>query len=264
MSGPATVSRSPKQTESSDDQSGRRHRAGRRRARTHYGLPGGDRGGRDASCWTADSGSTGSTSSSYSTIVATRRRPSWPTSPPSRTSTPYSPRPGGSGPPADAAPFARVTTLGPSNRLWLANTDADSVVPRDWLIRMVDAADAGVQVVLGTVAPDVELPQTLRAAWIARHQLHDGHPHIHGANLGIRADTYLALGGWREDSRVGRRRRPGRPRLAREECSHPAHRFDPRHHQRARRRASPQRLLELPAPPARNFRQPRSRRAPPR
>ena len=28
-----------------------------------------------------------------------------------------------------------------------------------------------------------------------RHQLRDGHPHVHGANLGIRGDAYLALGG---------------------------------------------------------------------
>ena len=25
---------------------------------------------------------------------------------------------------------------------------------------------------------------------------HIGHPHVHGANFGIRADTYLELGGW--------------------------------------------------------------------
>jgi hypothetical protein len=28
----------------------------------------------------------------------------------------------------------------------------------------------------------------------SRHHLRDGHPHVHGANLGIRGDTYLALG----------------------------------------------------------------------
>jgi glycosyltransferase involved in cell wall biosynthesis len=92
-----------------------------------------------------------------------------------------------------------IASLAPPERLWLANTDADSTVPGDWLTGMVTAANAGAQVVLGTVLPDVELPRALRAAWRAQHHLHDGHPHVHGANLGIRADTYLALGGWRAD-----------------------------------------------------------------
>jgi glycosyltransferase involved in cell wall biosynthesis len=91
-----------------------------------------------------------------------------------------------------------IATLA-TDQLWLANTDADSAVPRDWLIRMVVAANAGAHVVLGTVLPDVDLPRALRTAWLARHQLNEGHPHVHGANLGIRADTYLALGGWRAD-----------------------------------------------------------------
>jgi glycosyltransferase involved in cell wall biosynthesis len=83
-----------------------------------------------------------------------------------------------------------------AERLWLANTDADSAVPPDWLTRMVTAADAGYQVVLGTVLPSAELPRVLGSAWLASHQLDEGHPHVHGANLGIRADTYLELGGW--------------------------------------------------------------------
>ena len=35
------------------------------------------------------------------------------------------------------------------------------------------------------------------AAWRLRHRLADGHPHVHGANLGVRGDTYLAAGGFR-------------------------------------------------------------------
>jgi glycosyltransferase involved in cell wall biosynthesis len=92
-----------------------------------------------------------------------------------------------------------IAMLAPAERLWLANTDADSYVPRDWLTRLVDDANSGAQLVLGTVLPDVELPGALRTAWLAQHQLREGHPHIHGANFGIRADTYLALGGWRDD-----------------------------------------------------------------
>jgi GT2 family glycosyltransferase len=86
-----------------------------------------------------------------------------------------------------------------ADRLWLANTDADSTVPADWLTSMVAAANTGAGMVLGTVLPGADLPRALRASWLAQHQLRDGHPHVHGANLGIRADTYLALGGWRED-----------------------------------------------------------------
>lgn len=84
-------------------------------------------------------------------------------------------------------------------RLWLANTDADSTVPTDWLTSMVAAADLGAALVLGTVLPGADLPRALRATWLAQHHLQDGHPHVHGANLGVRADTYLSLGGWRGD-----------------------------------------------------------------
>jgi glycosyltransferase involved in cell wall biosynthesis len=84
----------------------------------------------------------------------------------------------------------------PAEQVWLANTDADSTVPANWLTGMVAAANAGFQVVLGTVLPGTELSPSLRAAWSAPHLLTEGHPHIHGANLGIRGDTYLELGGW--------------------------------------------------------------------
>ncbi|MEP6599913.1 MAG: glycosyltransferase [Actinomycetota bacterium] len=95
--------------------------------------------------------------------------------------------------------------------LWLANTDADSVVPVDWLSGMVRAARAGAHVVLGTALPAPHvLSRAAERAWQARHDLRDGHPHVHGANLGIRADAYLALGGWTavasgEDAALARR-----------------------------------------------------------
>lgn len=80
--------------------------------------------------------------------------------------------------------------------LWLANTDADSRVPRDWLCGMVELADSGADLVLGTVRPAAGLDRRIADAWYARHVLDDGHPHIHGANLGIRADSYRRAGGW--------------------------------------------------------------------
>lgn len=84
-----------------------------------------------------------------------------------------------------------------TSELWLANTDADSTVPVDWLSGMVRAARAGAHVVLGTAVPVAQmLPRAIERAWHLQHDLRDGHPHVHGANLGIRADAYLALGGW--------------------------------------------------------------------
>ncbi|MEO6886710.1 MAG: glycosyltransferase [Jatrophihabitantaceae bacterium] len=83
-----------------------------------------------------------------------------------------------------------------SDQLWLANTDADSCVPADWLTTHVDQAQRGADLVLGTVLPDVGLSAAVERAWHDNHRLHEDHPHVHGANLGIKADAYLALGGW--------------------------------------------------------------------
>jgi hypothetical protein len=98
---------------------------------------------------------------------------------------------------ARAAGVASVLAGGAADRtLWLANTDADSLVPRDWLTGMVAAADAGADVVLGTVLPGPGLPRAARRRWYREHHLAEGHRHVHGANFGIRAETYLRLGGW--------------------------------------------------------------------
>lgn len=80
--------------------------------------------------------------------------------------------------------------------LWLASTDADSEVPADWLVRMVQFGETA-DLVLGTVVPGHGLAPALERAWHAAHRAHDGHPHIHAANLGIHADAYVRLGGWR-------------------------------------------------------------------
>ena len=82
------------------------------------------------------------------------------------------------------------------NQTWIANTDADSRVPIDWITHMVAEADGGAHLVLGTVLPTDSLASSGRRRWLDRHQLGDDHPNVHGANFGIRADTYHALGGW--------------------------------------------------------------------
>jgi glycosyltransferase involved in cell wall biosynthesis len=86
----------------------------------------------------------------------------------------------------------------PLDDVWTAHTDADSQVPVDWLQHMVRSADVGADLVLGTVTPSLELPLPTRRAWQRFHLLADGHPHVHGANLGVRASTLRRLGGWRE------------------------------------------------------------------
>lgn len=83
-------------------------------------------------------------------------------------------------------------------RVWLANTDADSCVPRDWLVGMVEEAAHGADLVLGTVTPGPGLLPDVAAAWQANHLQREGHPHVHGANFGVRGDVYLRLGGWPE------------------------------------------------------------------
>ena len=92
-------------------------------------------------------------------------------------------------------------TAGPDPAaIWLATTDADTVVPPGWLQRQVAHADAGWDVVLGTVtvADWSEHPPHVPAAFAARYESGDRpHPHVHGANIGIRASAYRAAGGFR-------------------------------------------------------------------
>lgn len=90
---------------------------------------------------------------------------------------------------------ARAGTVA-AHHLWLASTDADTLVPPHWLSSQLTFAAQGVDVVLGTVEPDADLAPAERALWVARHQLLEGHPHVHGANLGVRASAYTEVGGF--------------------------------------------------------------------
>jgi glycosyltransferase involved in cell wall biosynthesis len=82
-------------------------------------------------------------------------------------------------------------------RTWYATTDADSTVNADWLVRMTDG-DADM--VLGVVRVpawrhfSVEVARRYLRAY---HSKERGHNHIHGANMGFRADAYWQLGGFR-------------------------------------------------------------------
>ncbi|MEU6737282.1 glycosyltransferase [Streptomyces physcomitrii] len=90
-----------------------------------------------------------------------------------------------------------------SETTWIATTDADCRVHPSWLLHQLTCARDNWQCVLGTV----RLSATPRVKPAVR-ALHDAHyfagrtgprwhhPHVHGANFGIRADTYLQAGGF--------------------------------------------------------------------
>lgn len=80
--------------------------------------------------------------------------------------------------------------------IWIANTDADSAVPMHWLTTQVELAEAGHDLIVGTVEPVGDIDPRSLANWQARHELIEGHRHVHGANLGVRADAWLAVGGF--------------------------------------------------------------------
>lgn len=119
---------------------------------------------------------------------------------------------------AQGAAWALRREAGRLDRLWLATTDADSQVPTRWLSAQLRAADAGADGFVGTIA--LERKDAMRHPdWVARYA-DDGarwprHGHIHGANMGVRARRYLAVGGFRamvahEDADlVGRLERSG-------------------------------------------------------
>ena len=88
----------------------------------------------------------------------------------------------------------------PRSQLWIANTDADTCVSRSWLERQLSLANHGYCGVAGIVrirrAPGLDR-KTLQTL-LADYTIHaDGtHPHVHGANLGVRADAYIDAGCW--------------------------------------------------------------------
>jgi glycosyltransferase involved in cell wall biosynthesis len=102
---------------------------------------------------------------------------------------------------ATGAAHALADTGAPPNRTWLACTDADSQVPPSWLAHHLDLADRGADLVLGTVdlAPaedDGDHVGGWRAAYLRLLGPGGRHPHVHGANLGVRGSSYLAVGGF--------------------------------------------------------------------
>ena len=80
--------------------------------------------------------------------------------------------------------------------VWVATTDADTIVPCDWLASHAAHWSRGDDAVAGIV--DLFEDEADVLSVFGRHYVlgHDSHSHVHGANLGIRADAYLSVGGF--------------------------------------------------------------------
>jgi hypothetical protein len=99
-----------------------------------------------------------------------------------------------------AAEAALLRCGAPLQQCWLANTDADCEVPERWLVDQLAIARRGVAAVAGTVDVDsfAEHDPVVEEMFRLTYRIEaDGtHPHVHGANLGVRADAYVRAGGW--------------------------------------------------------------------
>lgn len=83
---------------------------------------------------------------------------------------------------------------------WLATTDADTIVPLNWLEVFLTLAGNGWHGIAGTVeVADWHHRSTqVRSAFEVLQRTRgtgDGHSHVHGANLGFSATAYLEGGG---------------------------------------------------------------------
>jgi glycosyltransferase involved in cell wall biosynthesis len=84
---------------------------------------------------------------------------------------------------------------------WYATTDADSVVPVTWLSAQMNHHRNGDHAMVGTVDVDWRhhsstTQRTYERLYKRRYE-GPGHGHVHGANLGVRADLYWQVGGFR-------------------------------------------------------------------
>jgi glycosyltransferase involved in cell wall biosynthesis len=101
---------------------------------------------------------------------------------------------------AAAAHCALSRYTGVHSLCWLAHTDADCIVPEDWLVKQLLLAEDGIEAVAGIISVDTfsghapEVEERFHNSYLIDP---DGkHSHVHGANLGIRADVYCRVGGW--------------------------------------------------------------------
>ena len=100
---------------------------------------------------------------------------------------------------ARRAGIDRARQLAPARprETWIACTDADSVVPSDWLVAHLQHRGTGADLVLGSVRPRAEdLPGPLMHAWLARHRPGPSEHAVYGANLSFDAVAYDVVGGF--------------------------------------------------------------------
>ena len=88
-----------------------------------------------------------------------------------------------------------------ASRLWLATTDADTRVPARWLTEQLRLAADGAEAVAGSIQVHdwTGYPEGFAERFRSFYEppgSTDTHDHVHGANLGVRADAYLAAGGF--------------------------------------------------------------------
>lgn len=83
-----------------------------------------------------------------------------------------------------------------TSETWFATTDADSTVRVDWLSSQLAHARRGAHVVAGTVVADLG-NNAVASAYRSGYRNRFGHRHVHGANLGMSADAYWSVGGFR-------------------------------------------------------------------
>ena len=100
-----------------------------------------------------------------------------------------------------AAVGAALTGVTDPARTWLFNTDADSWVPPDWIPGLLAACRrAGAVGAAGMVEVEgwqaSERAREAYAAIIAAGVHGSNHDHVYGANLAVRLDAYLAVGGF--------------------------------------------------------------------
>lgn len=86
--------------------------------------------------------------------------------------------------------------------VWLLGTDADTRVAPDWVRNQLAHAEAGADAVTGLVdlldAPHLTASLRTRYAEVVAAGLWpESHDHVHGANFGVRASAFSAVGGYR-------------------------------------------------------------------
>jgi hypothetical protein len=100
-----------------------------------------------------------------------------------------------------------VRTTPRPERCWVLSTDADSEVPIDWIERYLQHAERGAVAVAGVV--DL-IDDHDAAGFVDRWRSDYGatlgddgrHPHVHAANLGVRLDAYVRVGGFGDLARA--------------------------------------------------------------